>query len=123
MDLQKIGEAIRLKRAKLGYSQTKTAELANLSSNFYSAIERGEKNGSLETFYNIAVALEMSLDTMLADVYDPASEPYVSSLISELRSLKPDHRRLVLAFIYSIKDFPDLKVYGKESGTSSVGKR
>lgn len=111
VDFQKVGEAIRAKRRKLGYSQIKAAELAKLSPNYYSAIERGEKKGSLETFYNIAIALNMSLDTLLSEVYDPGDEPYISALIGELRALSPDHRRLVLEFIHGLKNFPNLKIH------------
>lgn len=109
MDYQKVGEAIRLKRAQLGYTQAVTAELSNLSVNFYSEVERGEKKGRLETYVNIAKALEMSLDTMLADVYDPASEAFISDLINDLRHFTPDQRKLVKEIVEAVKKFPSLK--------------
>lgn len=109
MDYKAVGEAIRKKRSILGYSQAQAAALSKVSLNHYAAIERGEKKGSLETFYKIALGLEMSLDALLADVYIPESEAFISSILFEFRQLPPVHRKLVRDFICLIKNYPNLE--------------
>lgn len=109
MDYKAVGEAIRKKRSILGYSQAQAAASSKVSLNHYAAIERGEKKGSLETFYKIALGLDMSLDTLLADVYLPGSEAFISSILFELRQLPPVHRRLVQDFIHLLKQYPNLE--------------
>ena len=66
IDYGNIGERIRYNRLKNKMSQERLAELANLSNVFISYIERGERIPSLEAIINIANALNVSADELLA---------------------------------------------------------
>lgn len=52
-----LGEAIRYERVRVGFSQEKLAEKANLTRNYIGQIERAEKRIHLETLAKIAKAL------------------------------------------------------------------
>lgn len=63
-----IGKRIKNRRKKLGYTQAKLAELANLSDTNISHIERGTTKLSLPSLIAIANALETTTDFLLMDV-------------------------------------------------------
>ncbi len=52
-----LGEAIRAKRKKAGFSQEKLAERADLSTVFISRVERGKESPSVDSLVKIANAL------------------------------------------------------------------
>jgi transcriptional regulator with XRE-family HTH domain len=52
-----LGEAVRAKRKKAGYSQEKLAEKADLSTVFISRIERGIESPSVDNLVKVARAL------------------------------------------------------------------
>lgn len=107
-----IGEAIRKKRALKGYSQRQVADIAGISAHHYSKIERGgEGHPKFETLYGIAVALDMSLDELLENVYNPESDSFISAVLQELRTATSFQRRLILENIKSIKDLTILNKY------------
>ena len=51
----------------MGISQQYASEKLNLSTSFYSRVERGEKVASLETIIKIANYFELSLDFLFKD--------------------------------------------------------
>ena len=55
---------IALYRNKLNLTQEKLAELADLSKNLIGMIERGETSVSVENTYKIALALNLTLETL-----------------------------------------------------------
>ena len=105
IDFKLIGEQIRLKRVKLDYAQTYVADKAGMSHKSYSKLEHGDAKGYLASYINIAEVFNMSLDTMLKDIYDPNSELFISMLINELRAMNPNQRKLVLELIQGVKKF------------------
>ncbi|MDR1168253.1 MAG: helix-turn-helix domain-containing protein [Heliobacteriaceae bacterium] len=62
---KKFGMKIRIERVKLGMSQEKLAEAANLTRNTVSALERGENSPTLETIAVFAKAFNLDLPKML----------------------------------------------------------
>ncbi len=66
IDYESIGKRIRYNRMKNKLSQEQLAELADLSNVFISYLERGERIPSLEAVINIANALNVSVDELLA---------------------------------------------------------
>jgi len=62
---EKIGIKINILRKRLKISQERLGELANLSSNSVSAIERGESNPTIETLDRIAKALNIELKELV----------------------------------------------------------
>ncbi len=69
MDMQqyykKLAQNIRIERARNKISQLKLAELADLSLDTISTIEREIANPTLSTIIAIAVALDVDLNTLL----------------------------------------------------------
>lgn len=68
MDFDAIGKNIRKYRVARKMRQEDLAEHAHLSVNYIGMIERGEKIPSLESFIEIANALSVSADMLLAEV-------------------------------------------------------
>ncbi len=62
---EKIGIKISILRKKLNYSQEKLAELADLSKNSISTIERGKSKPGIETLDRIARALNIELKELV----------------------------------------------------------
>ena len=52
---------LKRKREKLGISQYRLAKILGLTQTFLSEIERGRKNPSLEQFFRICDALDITL--------------------------------------------------------------
>ena len=57
---EKLGNAIKEKRNKLGLSQEVVSRFADIGRTHLSSIERGERKPTLETFVRLAFALKMS---------------------------------------------------------------
>ena len=56
--LRVFGENVRLKRLQMDLTQEQLAELSNLHRTYIGAIERGERNVSLNNIVLIAMALK-----------------------------------------------------------------
>ena len=65
--LHQFGGKLRVVRRKQGVSQEKLAELAGLHRTYVSSVERGERNVSLLNIEKLAVALGVSLRTLMPD--------------------------------------------------------
>lgn len=65
IDSTKIGERIRAQREELGLSRENFATIVNLSPYYIGQIERGDRNMSIYTLYNISEALNISIDYIL----------------------------------------------------------
>lgn len=63
-----LGEAIRVRREKCGFSQEKLAEKADLTRNYIGQVERAEKKITLEALWKIAKALGVQLRDLVMDV-------------------------------------------------------
>lgn len=63
--LQIIGRKLREAREKQHFTQVEVAEKADISTNHYAQIERGEANASIETFENILKALGIKSSKVL----------------------------------------------------------
>lgn len=61
-----FGLAVKRERRKLGLSQESLAERASLHRTYITDIERGARNISLETMCRLAVALQVSIESLLA---------------------------------------------------------
>ena len=63
--LRILGENIRVLRTELGYTQEQLAELANLHRTYIGAIERGDRNVSINNIVAIANALTVKPHILL----------------------------------------------------------
>ena len=62
---KKVGLKVKLERTRLGITQEKLAELADLNKNSVGAIERGESSPTIETLYRIAKAFSIELHELV----------------------------------------------------------
>jgi len=68
LDAEIVGKVIAYFRAKSGISQEVLSGLADIGRRHLSAIERGERKPTLETFYRICSALDVKMSTVMAKI-------------------------------------------------------
>ena len=68
LDPKLVGEVIAEFRRKKGISQEVLSGLADIGRTHLSAIERGERKPTLETFYRIATAMGVSMTELTAEI-------------------------------------------------------
>ena len=65
VDFRAMGMRIRVRRKELGLTQGELAKKLDISMVYVSAIERGEKVPSLQTFIQLSVAMGLDVDYLL----------------------------------------------------------
>lgn len=68
LDGKIVGEVIAGLRKKKGISQEVLSGLADIGRTHLSAIERGERKPTLETFYRICCALDLKMETVIKEI-------------------------------------------------------
>ena len=63
--LELLGQNIAQQRKRKGLSQEKLAEIVDLSREYITRVERGQKNISLKKLFLIADTLEMKLNDLI----------------------------------------------------------
>lgn len=63
--LKEFGRRVQAFREKMGISQEKLAECANVHRTYIGTVERGETNITLSNIYKIAEALEVDVKQLL----------------------------------------------------------
>src|SRR5215467_2147224 len=75
-DVQKgFGAEVKRRRVRLGISQEKLAERANLHRTYVSDVEAGKRNPSLASIQRLTLALGASLGAIFASVEDGTKPP------------------------------------------------
>lgn len=70
-----LGKAIRTHRKALGHSQEAFADLVGLHRTYVGAIERGERNPSLDNLLKIADELRVPLSRLLREAEESDRDP------------------------------------------------
>lgn len=96
MNLKAIGTRIKEAREAKGLTQEQLAEIVGLSSTHISVIERGVKAPKLETFIEIANALDVTSDSLLLDVLDNSLQITATELSEQIKRLPPKEQRKIL---------------------------
>ena len=67
---ERFGDAVRNRRVAMGYSQDTFADAIGMHRAYYSSIERGERNLTIETMGRVAGGLKLKLAELmrLADI-------------------------------------------------------
>lgn len=68
----RFGQRLRAVRTDAGVSQEKLAELAKLHRTYVSSVERGKNNISLVNIERLALALGVTMQTLMPDPEAPA---------------------------------------------------
>ena len=72
---RELGKVIRGRRSRLGYSQESFATEIGLHRTYVGAVERGERNVSIDNLVSIAAGLQTSLSRLSAVAERPTSAP------------------------------------------------
>lgn len=99
MDFYIAGQRLKTIRLARGMTQAALAEKVGLSTNYYSAVERGKKIPLLETMVQICNALDASLDDVLADQlhHGHGMTMQANRLSAELNNLPLRDQQYILA--------------------------
>ena len=95
MDTKAIGKRISLFRDRAGLTQAALAEKIGCTPQHISAMERGVKTPTLETFISIANALNVRTDLLLQDVLEGWQEGWEAELDRALAPVPPWVRRRI----------------------------
>ena len=68
LDARAVGEAISRLRRQKGLSQEILSGLSDIGRTHLSAIERGERKPTLETFYRICCALDIRMSDAMLEI-------------------------------------------------------
>ncbi|MDE6384624.1 MAG: helix-turn-helix transcriptional regulator [Eubacterium sp.] len=102
MDYSSIGIHIREYRNMKGLSQEEMAERAELSNNFISMLERGEKKPSIESLIKITNILEIPSDFLLADVLNTGYKVKSSMLSEKIEGLSQSSKKIVFEVLETL---------------------
>ena len=100
LDLKAMGENIRAERTNQFLTQEVLSEKAGITENYLSKIERGAGTASLQTIYNIARALDVSIDYLMGHREYNVEYKFVSSII-EINKLNEESKKKYIDFINS----------------------
>lgn len=107
MNLKAIGTRIKEAREAKGLTQEQLAEIVGLSSTHISVIERGVKAPKLETFIEIANALDVTSDSLLLDVLDNSLQITTTELSEQIKRLPPKEQRKILKAVRALVEEDD----------------
>jgi transcriptional regulator with XRE-family HTH domain len=68
---QKLGKRLKILRQRYNWTQAEIAERAEITNTYYSEIECGKRNISLENIYAIAKGFKINISQLFDDKYLP----------------------------------------------------
>jgi len=92
VDYKRLGERIREERQRLNLTQAALAEAVDISDTYMGAIERGERNLTLDTLVRLVRRLGVTVDYMLTD-YVPDREPNILAQFKQITDCQPLERK------------------------------
>ena len=113
--LKAIGTRIRILRKTKKpspLSQEKLAELAGVHHTYIGAIERGEKNVTLETLLRVAEALEVSLEDLLP-LPNTEGQERIAEIAALLQRSDSDFVEIVADFLRRVDDWKRVRLKTK----------
>lgn len=84
---ERLRKLFRKRRLELNMMQTEVAEIADISNNFYSNIERGKTKPSVETVLKICKALKLSLDEIIFEEELSEKEVYAKEALKDFERI------------------------------------
>lgn len=101
-----IGTNIQVARESAGYTQEKLSELAGLTPNHLSAIERGASGASLEVLAQLCTLLNVSADFLFFGQQDADAETLVLS--RKISAISPERKGPVKKAIAALLELSSL---------------
>lgn len=92
-----VGQRLRYRRQKLGYSQDTVAEKAGLHPTYIGQLERGEKNATIESIEKICIALDYPMEKLFEKIIITDETETIANQCYELIISQPsrDQNRLL----------------------------
>ena len=103
LNYQTIGKRIRLLRTQQHLSQMTLAEMVDKSPTYISLVENGVKGPSLETLIDVANALKVTTDVLLAEYLEHNTATAKSELSSILDGCSEHEKRVIIESARSLK--------------------
>ena len=103
IDYKTIGNRIRERRLRIGFSQEKLAEMCNVGTTHISHIETGNCIPSLKTFISIINALSCSADELLCDELVTAEHTYSAEISNLLEDCSSRELMIMTDTLFSLK--------------------
>ena len=103
LDYQYIGKRIRMARKGRRISQERLAEIIGKTPGFLSAIESGKRKPSLETVVDIATALDVATDSLLAQNLHRRSQLYAEEFVEMLDDCTDYEQRILTDVLRTLK--------------------
>jgi len=95
MDFLNVGKRLRKKRKELNFNQEQFAEKVDLSPDYISKLERGERIPRIPCFITILNALDLSADEVLCDSLNKSYVTRTSEYLERIGKLpKEEQERL-----------------------------
>jgi len=99
-----VGENIRHERMRQSISQERLAEQAQISSQYLSLLENGDRCGSLRTYYSIATELSLQISELfLRSKEDANCSTDERSILNLFCGCSPVDRRVMVAVLAAVK--------------------
>ena len=99
---QVIAENIRKFRLEKGYTQDYVAEQINVSTDLLRSIENGRNIGSITTLLNICNFLQVSPNTLFAELLNFKEDTLDSSLLNLIHQLSKEDKNILKEIIIHI---------------------
>jgi XRE family transcriptional regulator, regulator of sulfur utilization len=107
--IKKLGERIRIIRKEKGLSQDQLGELADLHTNHIGAIERGEKNVTIESIIKVSKGLNITLEELFRYIDPKKFDDDFDKIVGMLSQRTSVDHTLVLQVIDSIFKWEEKK--------------
>ena len=102
LNYQTIGKRIRILRKQQHLSQMALAEMVDKSPTYISLVENGQKGPSLETLIDVANALKVTTDILLAEHLEQNTAAVGSELTSLLEDCTEYEKRVIVDSICNV---------------------
>ena len=99
---KQIGKRIQKCRKNKGLTQEQVAEKVNLSTNYFSAVERGIYSVKIDKLVEIINCLECSADEIFADVVKEGYKTRASILADEISELPKNEQERILEVVETL---------------------
>lgn len=115
LDYIAVGKRIKKIRKQKNYTQEKVAEIADLSTKYISEIELGKKEGRLDTYFRIALALDVSVDEFLKDSVPSNTVAFERNFNTLYKNFGKIRREMLLDFMSFLDSKKDYDLIDKDS--------
>ncbi len=105
LDFQKIGSRIQSFRTERKLTQAELAELIDTNQKHLSRIESGYHRSSLDTIVAIVRALNISIDSLIADYEDSTDESNLKLILDDIRGMSANQLNILRDNIQTIKKY------------------